>query len=101
MIIRKGDTIQIRAGKDRGKTGKVLRVYPHDKKILIEGLNLYKKHRRPRKDGEKGEIITVPRPLTTSNVGFYCPTCKKAVRVGHRMEKDKKVRFCKSCSNVL
>lgn len=97
MKIIKGDTIKIIAGKDRGKTGKVIKVLPEDGKILIEGLNLYKKRVKPKKTGEKGQTVLVPRPLEASNALAVCKSCIRGVRVGYRLSGDKKERYCKKC----
>lgn len=96
--IKKGDTVKIITGKDRGKTGKVLRVDVKTERILIDGLNVFKKHARPRKQGEKGEIVSVPRPVQASNVMPVCPSCGTGVRVGAKNEGGARVRICKKCS---
>jgi len=101
MKIKKGDTIKIITGKDKGKTGKVLKVLLKKNKILIEGLNLYKKHVRPKREGEKGEIVLVPRPMDVSNIMLVCSSCNQATRIGHRFEAGKKVRICKKCGVVV
>lgn len=101
MKIHKNDTIKIITGKDKGRVGKVLKVFPKKGSILIEGLNLYKKHVRPKKQGEKGEIISVPRPINISNAMLICKGCGKSVRVGQRFEKDKKIRICKQCKAII
>jgi large subunit ribosomal protein L24 len=98
MKIRKGDNVMIMSGKDRGKSGKVLRVLPKMDKVLVEGFNLAKKAMRPKKQGQKGEIVSVARPLHASNVMILCGSCKKAARVGYKMEGEQKVRYCKNCS---
>ena len=95
--IKKGDTVKIIAGKDRGKTGVIFRVLTVRNKVMIEGLNVVKKRSRPRKQGEKGQTVEVPRPLATSNVMIICSSCKEATRVGFRMDGAKKVRYCKKC----
>lgn len=97
MNIKKGDNIKIIAGKDRGKTGKVLRVFPERNRIAVEGINLYKKHSRPKRQGEKGEIVEIMRPFHISNAQIICSGCKQATRVGHRMEGAVKIRYCKKC----
>ncbi|MEK7482072.1 MAG: 50S ribosomal protein L24 [Patescibacteria group bacterium] len=97
MKIHKGDTIKIITGKDSGKTGKVLKVIPKKDKILIEGLNLFKKHVRPKKQGEKGQTILVPRPINVSNAMILCASCGQAVKIGYRLEGEKKERICKKC----
>ena len=100
MKIHKGDTVKIMAGKDRGKTGKVLRVLAAENKIAIEGINIYKKHQRPKQQGQKGEVVSVNRPLTVSNAMLVCASCKKASRTGFRLEGDKKIRYCKKCQGT-
>lgn len=97
MHIKKGDTIKILSGKDRGKIGTVLKVFPQNGKISVEGLNLYKKRVRPKRQGEKGETVLVPRPLPASKAMVVCPACKEAARVGYRIENTRKVRYCKKC----
>ena len=97
MNIHKGDTVKIISGKDRGKMGTVLRALPEDGKVIIDGLNLVKKHSRPRKQGEKGQMVTVPRPLGASKVMLVCSSCKEPTRVGARMDGARKVRYCKKC----
>ena len=97
MKILKGDIVKIISGKDRGKTGTVLRALPAADKIIIDGLNLVKKHSRPRKQGEKGQMVSVPRPLGVSKVMLVCASCKEPTRVGSRMDGSRKVRYCKKC----
>ncbi len=101
MKIKKGDTVLIVSGKDRGRTSKVLRVFPKTKNILAEGINIRKKHIRPKKAGEKGQIIEVPGTLDVSNVKLICPKCKKATRPGYKAEKGKKYRICKKCGQEI
>ncbi len=101
MKIKKDDTVKILAGKDRGKTGKVIKVNPKSGKLIVEGLNVYKKHMRPKKQGEKGEIIKISRPMNVSNSMIVCPNCKQATRVGFRLEKDNKFRYCKKCQSRI
>lgn len=101
MYVRKGDTIKIIVGKDRGKTGKILRIYPKLSKILVEGVNVYKKHSRPKRQGEKGEVIQINRPLHVSNVMLFCSHCNKPVRVGYSQEKEIKKRICKKCKQEI
>ncbi len=97
MKIHKGDTIKIIAGKDKGKTGKVLKVLIKKNKVLVDGLNLYKKHVRPKNQGEKGEVVSVPRPMDVSNAMIVCPSCSMAVKVGYRFDSGKKARICRKC----
>lgn len=101
MKIRKGDTIKIITGKDKGKTGKVLKSFPKKDKVLIEGLNLYKKHVKPKRQGESGQIVAIPRPIDVSNIMIMCSNCGKAVRVGFKMDGENKTRYCKSCQAII
>lgn len=101
MKIKKGDKVAIIKGKDRGKSGKVLKVLPKDGTIVIEGLNLVKKSVRPRRQGEKGQIIEAPSALRVENAMMVCPSCGKKVRVGYEGEGDKKVRVCKKCKATV
>ena len=95
--IKKNDQVKIITGKDKGKAGKVLHVFPAEGKILVEGLNLVKKYRRPRKEGEKGQRIEVPGKLNVSNAMLVCPKCGKTARIGFKMTNSGKVRTCKQC----
>jgi large subunit ribosomal protein L24 len=97
MKIHKGDTIKIITGKDKGKTGKVLKVLTKKNRVLVDGLNLYKKHVRPKRQGEKGEVVSVPRPMDVSNVMIFCSSCNKAVKVGYHFDAGKKIRICRKC----
>ncbi len=84
-------------GKDRGKTAKVIKVDKESGRVAVDGLNLVKKNVRPKKQGEKGEIVAVPRLVDASNVALVCGSCKAATRVGYREEGEVKVRYCKKC----
>ena len=85
MKIKKDDTVLIISGKYRGKKGKVLRTFPKEKKILVEGVNLVKKHQKPRRTEEKGQIIELPKPIDISNAKLICPKCTKPTRVGYKI----------------
>ena len=101
MKLHKGDNVKVLAGKDRGKTGKVLYAMPEEGKIVIDGLNVFKKRSKPRKQGEKGETVLVPRPMQASKVMLVCNSCKEVTRIGSRMEGAKKVRYCKKCEATI
>jgi len=101
MKIIKGDNVLITSGKDKGKTGKILRAFPKEMKILVEGVNLKKKHVRPKKEGEKGQIVDIPAPVDVSNVKIICPKCGKATRIGYKIEKDQKLRVCRKCESAI
>jgi large subunit ribosomal protein L24 len=99
MKIKKGDTVRMLSGKDRGKTGKVSRVLPEDRKVVVEGLNLVKRHLRARRQGQKGQIVAKERSVSISAVALVCPSCGKITRVGYRISPDglSKSRICKKC----
>jgi len=101
MKVKKGDTVLIIAGKDRGRTGKVARALPKEGGILVEGINLRKKHVRPKREGEKGQVVDIPAVLDSSNIKIICPKCGKAVRVGYKIEGEKKARICKKCKQEI
>lgn len=97
MRIKKGDTVQVLAGNDKGKTGEVLEVIPKDSKVVVKGVNVRKKHIKPRKQGEEGGIIPVECAIDSSKVNVVCPKCGKSTRIEYKIEEDKKVRICKKC----
>jgi large subunit ribosomal protein L24 len=99
MKIKKGDTVSIISGKDKGKKGKVVRVFPKESRILVEGVNLRKKHRRAKKMGEKGQVITIASPIHVSNVMLVCPKCSKLTRIGATRIEGKTYRMCKKCNS--
>ncbi|GIW40106.1 MAG: 50S ribosomal protein L24 [Candidatus Binatia bacterium] len=100
--IRKGDTVMVIAGRERGKTGKVLKVLPEKQRVLIERLNLVKRHARPRgAQGPQG-IIEKEAPIHVSNVLLLCDRCNKPVRTGTRVLEDgRRVRYCKRCGEQV
>ncbi|MBU1684178.1 MAG: 50S ribosomal protein L24 [Patescibacteria group bacterium] len=107
MNIKKNDKVKILSGKDKGKTGKVLQVFPSRKKASIEGRNLLIKHMRPRKQGEKGQRIEFPAPMDLSSLMLICPKCGKPTRTGSKIvkledgKKKKKFRACKKCGESV
>lgn len=101
MKIKKNDTVLIISGKDRGKTGKVLEVFPKENKLVVENANLRKKHVKPKKQGEKGQVVEVPSKVFISNVKLVCPKCGKPARVGYKMIENKKYRICKKCNSEM
>ena len=101
MKIKKNDQVLIISGKDRGKHGKVLDVFPKECKIVVEGVNIRKKHVKPKKSGEKGQIVETPSSFSVSNVKLICSKCGKSCRVGYKLIKDKKYRICKKCGEEV
>ncbi len=99
--IKKGDLVLMIKGKDRLKTGKVIKVFPKEQKVIVEGLNLVKKHLKPKRAGEKGQIVAIPRKVSWSNVKLICPNCKKPTRVGFLIEGEEKYRYCKKCKSKI
>ncbi len=99
LHIKTGDTVMLLTGDDkyRGKTGKVLEVSPKEGKVIVEGINIVKKHAKPRKAGDPSGIIETESAIYASKVMLVCPKCSKATRVGHKIEDGKKVRVCKKC----
>lgn len=97
--IKKGDLIEMTAGKDHGKRGRVLKVRPEGRRIVVDGLNLARKHQKPKKAGKKGEIITLPRAVDISNAALVCPSCGKTARIGFVRHGDERMRVCKKCKN--
>ncbi len=101
MKLKKGDTVIITAGKDRGKKGKVEKVFASDGKILLPGLNVYKRHTKKKDERHPGGIIEFSRPLPVGNIALLCPSCNKPTRVGYLVVEDEKHRVCKKCGGKL
>jgi large subunit ribosomal protein L24 len=108
MHVKSGDEVLVIAGKDKGRRGKIKRAIPKEERVVVEGLNIAKKHQKARGPGKPAGIIDIEAPLHVSNVMLICPSCGRASRTGHRFldEQDhkgrpKKVRFCKACDAVI
>lgn len=101
MKFKKGDEIKIISGKDSGKTGKISKVYPKLDSVLVDGLNMFKKHMRKRQADKKGEIVLVPRPLKVSVIRMLCKNCGKVTRIGYDLNGEEKVRICKKCKQSI
>jgi large subunit ribosomal protein L24 len=100
--VKKNDLVMVMTGKEKGKSGRILRVLPEKGKVLIEKINFIKRHSRPRGQQKRGGIIEKEAPLHVSNVMLLCEKCNKPVRIGHRLiEGNKKVRFCLKCSEIF
>jgi len=100
--IRKGDLVQITAGRDRGKQGRVQRVIPKESRLVVEGANTVTRHMRPRPEVRQAGIVTMEAPLHSSDVSLVCPQCNRPVRVGFTfLEDGKKVRVCKKCHGTI
>lgn len=102
LKIRKGDTIQVVSGDDKGKKGKVLNILPGAKRAIVEGVNLVKKHKRRTQADQQGGIVSIESPVSFSNLMFLCKHCNRPSRVGFKVLKDgAKSRFCKSCKEAI
>ena len=101
MKIRKGDTVQVLSGNDKGKTGEVLEITPKTQKIIVKGVNIRKKSVKPRRQGEEGGIIPSEGSIHSSKVALVCPKCGKATRIGYIVENGEKVRVCKNCNSKI
>lgn len=97
MKIKTNDQVLIIAGNDKGKKGKVLKSIPDKKRVIVEGIALIKKHIKPKKSGQKGQVVSAPRSINISNVELVCSKCGKATRVGYEIVEGKKYRICKKC----
>ena len=98
MFIRKDDTVIVLSGRDKGKEGKVLSATPKDGKLIVEGISVGKRHKKPRKEGEPGGIIKLETPIYASKVMRVCPKCSKPTRHAVKVTDKGKVRVCKKCS---
>lgn len=102
MHVKKGDTVIVIAGKDKGKKGRVLAAYPKKERVLVEGINLVKKHTRPSQTNPQGGIVTQEAPIHVSNVSLIDPKSGKPTRIGYKvLENGKKVRYAKKSGEVL
>lgn len=101
MKVKKNDTVLVLTGKDAGKTAKVLTAMPSENRIIVDGVNVQKKHKKARSAQEVSSIVDQAGPIDASNVLVVCPACGKATRVAYKVVGDKKVRVCKKCDAVL
>lgn len=101
MKLKKGDTIIVTGGKDKGKKGKIEKVFPKLRAVLVVGLNVYKRHAKKRDEKHPGGIIEFPRPLAMGKVALVCPSCGQPTRVGYVMAGGDKERICRKCERKL
>jgi len=100
--IRRNDSVEVIAGKDRGKKGKVLRVFTKENRAIVEGINLMKKHRRKTREDQQGGIAEIEMPIALSNIMLFCKYCEEGVRTGITVLKDgTKTRICKACKEAI
>ena len=101
LNVKKGDTVVVLSGKDKGKQGEILQALPKKGKVLVKDINKVKRHTKPSQKAPQGGIITKEAPLHVSKVQLVCPSCKKPTRVGHKVQDGKSVRVCKKCGEVI
>jgi len=102
MRIRRGDTVEVMSGDDKGKRGKILKVFPDTGRAVVEGVNFVKRHARPTKTGQPGGIVEKEAPVHLSNLELVCPACGKPTRVGFEIGPQRsKSRTCKRCGEVV
>jgi len=99
--LKKEDTVKVISGKDKGKTGRILRVQHDTGKVIVQDINIVKKAVRPKRQNEKGGIIDLEAPIDASKVMIVCKKCGKTTRIGYRFDGEDKVRFCKKCGELL
>jgi large subunit ribosomal protein L24 len=98
--LKKGDTVKITAGKDHGREGKIEKVMPKEMKVIVPGVNMYKKHVKGTGE-QKGGIYDIPRALSFGKIALICPKCKKITRVGFKLVGKEKVRICRKCGKEI
>ena len=101
MKLKIGDQIIVLRGKDKGRKGKIQEVFPDKRKVLIPGVNVYKRHLKAQGEKKPGGIIDKVFPLPVSNVALICPKCNQTTRVGYQLNKKEKKRICKKCGSIL
>ena len=100
--VRKNDNVVVITGKDRGKRGRVLKILPAKNRVIVEGVNVIKRHTKPNPQKQiKGGVVEREGAVHASNVQIVCPECSKMTRVGHRLQGDRKVRICRKCEGVV
>ena len=101
MKLKKGDKVVVIAGKDKGKKGKIERVFPKESKILIPGINVFKRHLKRKDEKHPGGIVEISKPLPVGKVALICPKCGQKTRVGYKIVANEKLRVCKKCGEEV
>lgn len=101
MKLKKGDNVKVVLGKDKGKVGKIDKVFSKTQKILVAGVNQYKRHLKASSQNKPSEIVTITKPVWVGNVALICPNCKEQTRVGFKIEKNSKIRICRKCGKAI
>lgn len=101
MKLKRNDEVIVIRGKDKDKKGKIEKVISSENKVLVPGLNIYKRHMKSRMQNKPSEIIEITKPFSVSNVALICPNCHKKTRVGYKIENKEKIRICKKCNKTI
>jgi len=101
LSVKKGDVVKLLSGKDKGKSGKILDVFPFERRVVVEGLNIRVRFSKPKRQGEKGQRLELPAALAVSKVMVICPSCGKPTRIGHEVSANGNFRKCKKCGKVI
>lgn len=101
MKLKKGDTVIVTLGKDKGKQGKVDRVFAKEETVLVAGINMYKRHMKRREGAQSGTIMDIAKPLNFAKVQIICPKCKKPTRIAYQVSEKDKTRICKKCGSLV
>ena len=101
MKIKLNDKVKVASGKDAGKTGKIIQVFPKEEKVVVEGVNIMKKSLKSGKKGDKGQLVELAGPMHVSKVALVCPKCNLETRVGYKMEGEDKKRVCRKCKEII
>lgn len=101
MKLKKNDEVIIVKGKDKGKKGKIEKVFVKENKVLIPGVNLYKRHYKSKLQNKPSEIIQITKPFISSSVALICPNCHKPTRIGYKIDNKEKIRICKKCNKKI
>lgn len=101
MKLKKGDLVKVVLGKDKNRTGKIEKVLSKEGKVLVTGVNQYKRHLKARSQKQRSEIVTITKPLSLENVELICPHCKSITRIGFMLTKSGKIRICRKCDKKI
>lgn len=101
MKFKKEDHVIVTSGKDKGKKGKIEKIFPKENKVIIGGVNQYKRHLKPRGEKKPGGIIDITKPLPVSNIALICTKCNQKTRIGYKFEGGEKIRICRKCEQSI
>lgn len=101
MKFKKNDTVKVMIGKDKGRTGKIEKIFPKTAEAVVSGINMFKKHMKRRDEKNPGGITDITRPIAVSKIAIVCPNCSKTTRIGYIVSKNDKVRVCRKCGKKI